>query len=1019
MFLAFGLSSAPVMGSSQPYICGHNINFGTGNKYLSETDISLGSLGKTLTFKRIYNSQNNENGLLGYGWSPPFSSHLKIEVGKIILVYSSGRHVYYLDNGQGGWTNRTGRISTIKATPDGYQLTNSNKTIYSFDKAGKLTRIQTRNKLEQIFTYSNNLLISVTDTFGRTLVLAYDQNGRLETLTTPVGTFTYTYDANDNLLSLKKPDNTIKQYIYDDPYDIHNLTGIINEENIKSLTVTYDIEDRVTSSSFEDGKGAVQIEYLPDFQRIITNSQGVKSTYRLESKSRVIRVKSCSGPGCSVCGEDTGMEYTYNDRLQVIQSKDGNGNITTYEYDKKGNRTKKTEAKGTAWERTTNWTYDPATDLISSVTTASAVIPDQQKTISMTYDTNGNLLSQTESGFSGPNAIGRTITYTYDTYGRITSIDGARKDVSDITTFSYYANKAKQKDRGNLDSITDALGHSTTFSQYNAFGKPGLIATTAGSIKMTYDMMGRLLKKTSEKEGLIVNYTHTASGKLERIRDNLGNSITYKYDTQNRRAREEIRDPDNELKRFIDFEYADSGKLDKIILSDGSSVDLNYDMAGNLVGKTDELGKSTSYRYDVLNRLKTAIEPDNKATEYKYDIQDNLTSFIDTKGDTTTFTYDDFGRRLSRNSLDTGLTTYSYDADSNLTSITDANNNTTTYEYDILNRLTAIHYKDSLQDTIYRYDEGANGIGRLTSIQDATGSIIYSYDSLGRLVQEKDIKNDQTFITSYKYDNNSELITITNPSGKVIAYSNNSADPMASVTPIYNGITTIISGNINHLPFDQITTMPLGKDQFSFNSFDKPSGKNFAFGNMDWLVVALDKYIDLGYGYDDAVNRLSFEGSGITAYNYEKYSIHLAQAIEQKAINHDYDQSRNIILDSDLDGNIMNEYVYINGELVTLFHHPLKPEFNIEVMTSTGGPLAETTVYAFDENDIYTGIKSSTDENGLAHFQRSDFGERTYRFRVDYLGDNFWSEFENIRNKNQISIIIETEPVEIANLPIR
>ena len=39
----------------------------------------------------------------------------------------------------------------------------------------------------------------------------------------------------------------------------------------------------------------------------------------------------------------------------------------------------------------------------------------------------------------------------------------------------------------------------------------------------------------------------------------------------------------------------------------------------------------------------------------------------------------------------------------------------------------------------YGYDQGANGIGHLTSLSDQAGSASYSYDSLGRVASEQRI----------------------------------------------------------------------------------------------------------------------------------------------------------------------------------------------------------------------------------------------------------------------------------------
>ena len=80
--------------SSQPYLNGHEINFGTGNKYVSETDISLDGPVR-LTFSRTYNSQSTVSGVLGYGWSASFTEKLIDATSTITLVRSDGRHVLH------------------------------------------------------------------------------------------------------------------------------------------------------------------------------------------------------------------------------------------------------------------------------------------------------------------------------------------------------------------------------------------------------------------------------------------------------------------------------------------------------------------------------------------------------------------------------------------------------------------------------------------------------------------------------------------------------------------------------------------------------------------------------------------------------------------------------------------------------------------------------------------------------------------------------------------------------------
>ncbi|MDH4319453.1 MAG: DUF6531 domain-containing protein, partial [Desulfobulbaceae bacterium] len=576
--------------SSQPYLPSHGINYAVGNKYLSEIDLSLNGPGNSISFKRSYNSSSNEDGILGYGWTASFCDHLRIEEKRIILIEATGQHVTFTGNGDGTWSSKTGKLRKITVNSAGYTLNEPNGTARLFSVSGKLKEIKWKKNEAITLTYQNDRVSTINDSFGRTLTFAYNDQNLLESLSSPIGLFTYQYNENGDLIVVHRPDNSIRKYLHDDQNDIHKITGVINEEGQNIITVSYDEKGRVISSALTGNSEALTIEYLDDLKRKITDSRGVSTVYQLEIKSGRVRVASFTGPGCSTCGASIASEYSYNDRFQIAKSTNANNNLTLYEYDERGNRTTKTEGVDTDDERVTRWTYDPATNKVKTIVKDSVSNPEGQYITSMEYDENGNLLSRTENGFSGSTPITRTTGYTYDGYGRITSINGPRTDVDDVTTITYYPNEPDQGlNRGFLHTVTNALGHTTTYEKYNAFGQPERVITPSGIVTTTYDLMGRL--KTSTREGItvtniydltgkftrrempggrFVTYDYNPAGQLKAISDALGNSITYSYDSTGKRTREEVRDPAGELRRFMKFTYEDNGKLDKTILADGT-----------------------------------------------------------------------------------------------------------------------------------------------------------------------------------------------------------------------------------------------------------------------------------------------------------------------------------------------------------------------------------------------------------------------------------------------------------------
>lgn len=162
------------------------INLATGNAYEQKEDLFVpGGRGMPLRFARTYNSRDNYNGPLGYGWTHNFNASLKEEQdGSVTHSGPQGARKKFARKSDGSYTPPRGVHDTLTKASDGtFSLRKKNGVEWSFDTGGKLKKIQDPNGNAINLTYdANQRLSKITDTVGRETSLSYDSSGRITTL---------------------------------------------------------------------------------------------------------------------------------------------------------------------------------------------------------------------------------------------------------------------------------------------------------------------------------------------------------------------------------------------------------------------------------------------------------------------------------------------------------------------------------------------------------------------------------------------------------------------------------------------------------------------------------------------------------------------------------------------------------------------------------------------------------------------------------------------------------------------
>lgn len=151
-------------------------------------------------------------------------------------------------------------------------------------------------------------------------------------------------------------------------------------------------------------------------------------------------------------------------------------------------------------------------------------------------------------------------------------------------------------------------------------------------------------------------------------------------------------------------------------------------------------------------------------TTYRYDLLGNLTDVYDAKQNHTIVAYDTLGRKKSMSDPDMGAWVYGYDGNGNLTSQQDAKQNIIQFQYDEMNRVRFKLYPDTTR-IIFNYDESTSAypVGRLTSLQDASGYKKYDYDIAGRVAKTTKTVDGQSYAISTEYDGLDRLKTVAYP----------------------------------------------------------------------------------------------------------------------------------------------------------------------------------------------------------------------------------------------------------------
>jgi RHS repeat-associated protein len=675
----------------------------------------------------------------------------------------------------------------------------------------------------------------------------------------PVVKYIYNQDTGNLIQVLKLQDRTAGTYVtnlyrYDNPNFPHYITAIVDADGVPVAENQYDANGLLTNSTDADGNVTTFIHNTSNQVDVVVDRMGNTNSYAYDTNGNVtaitnalhqvttmaydalndktseviggLQTNSYAYDGNSymlqsIIGGLMTNTFTYNtNNGEVLTSTDGNGNVTTNNYDpNSGNLLSTTTSLSTNTFTYSNGLMTSSVDALGNVTTnyydgmgnltATAAL-DINNTIlstnSFAYDANGNQTSSTVWRHvpGNTNWISATTTYVYDGQNRVVQTIDA---LSNTNTTVYDAN-------GRQQTTIDARNHQTQYYYDDRGNLTNTLYADGSSEQSAYDADARRTNST-DRAGHVTTYIHDSLNRVSQTIYADATTNTTVYNAAGRVAYSvDARGTTNA------FGYDAAGRRTSVTNAWGTSIAMTnafgYDASGNQTNVADNLGRTTAYTFDALNRMTKTTFPDHST---------QLTA------------YDALGRKVASTDPATNTTHFGYDGTGRLTSVTNALNQVTRYAYDEAgNQLTQV---DALLRTNgYAYD----GLGRrIQHIMPGAQSETFGYDLVGNLLYQT---NFTGIVVTNQYDVMNRLTNRSSTNGFSVAYGYNVTGQRANMT-------------------------------------DASGSYSYGYDNRDRLKLKTVSWaggpaISLNYGYDlngNLTNLWSSSANGVTnAYQYDALS---------------------------------------------------------------------------------------------------------------------------------------------------
>ncbi len=834
---------------------GDPINIQNGNVSMEDTDAGIRTPNIPLNFKRTYGSLNDHVGILGSRWTHTWDWQVSISnsvfnnVTNQWLIFRRGVNTSFK-----GLNTPTNSGNSAHATDDGFQwtaTTNSDGTwnismagglLATFNANGQLNRLGDSWSNAVRLIYSNQLLIAINHSSGKSLTLEYTNN-LLSKIRTPSTNFYWRYFYSTNGL----------------------LTNAVTYADGKSYSTCY---------LWDEGNQVItqRVNAIGDVRCWEYDGQKGKrswvGTNRWYDTSVALPINGSYRSWVTEYGDNTNALYAW-DFNPIFQKPDQvsgpmpyNGSISSYESEENGtniitmvfypNNTNELEScMSNAYFQTLNATYG-----IMSTASQQVTYPVTQNT----YDDRGNKTTEQVEEYSGSATKTYSLTkMNYDSQDRMTNFGiGFNGTPTNYTSIAW--------DEGSQlpSRQTDPEGHAVSWVYTNGMTAKESVQVSSGVSNETV-------------------YAYTTNGLLGALTNANGHALSIAYDTSCNPT--SIVFPGTPT---VEMTWTSLGYLDEIRMPSDS-----YDTNGAMVPRTTKFntdsrgfvnsvtwpdGFSDYYYRDSIGQVTNWVDRVGRKTQYAYFSTKKLASvtrYLGSQAVTTRMEYDkQFNALKITDPLNRVVESYQLDNQSRPVRVSNVNSQTMDITYVMGDMVNAIkrfdgtsvsntYTGDGLLGAVKYPDEnvtlGYFKNGLLKTASNPTGTLAITYNDAHQVLSVSNavLKG----LVSYAVDGLGQATsTVWNGIGITRGYTageqlNFVKVPTGEVFLSYNGLNGLLAGISNAAGLSA---------EYSYNSMDQVTGISWRNASGDVIRSWAYTRNDLGF-----VTDVEKENGEISQYQYD------------------------------------------------------------------------------------------------------------------------------------------------------